>query len=108
MADLLTLPDEFEGLPERVRERAFDRAESMLPASLVATLGQERAEQVLVSATAHVLTMSGEGTGEAPRPSVSGKPWSGSAYGAEVERELALMGKPNGRTRSLPVTSGEI
>lgn len=105
--DLLTLPDEFEGLPERVRERAFDRAEAQLPANIVAVLGQARAEQVLVDATAHVLTMSGEGTENGTRPSVPGKPWAGSSYGHEVERALALMGKPSGRTRSLPISSGE-
>ena len=107
MADLLTLPDKFEGLPERVRERAMDRAEAQLPATAVAVLGQARAEQLLVSATAHLLTMSGEGTGEEPRHIDPKRPWSGSPYGAEVERELAFMGKPTGRTRSLPITSGE-
>jgi hypothetical protein len=104
-AEILTLPTEFEGLPEQVRSAAFDRAEAMLPANILAHLGQARAEQVLVEATCHVLTVTGAGTGEPKTGAVIG--WKGSPYGSIVEQELGLMPKPTGRTRATPISSGE-
>jgi len=104
--ELLELPDEFEGLPDRVIANAMSRAEAMLPNSIVRDLGQERAEQVLVAATCHVLTITRAGTGEPPMP-VPVEEWTGSAYGQEVKQALGLMGKPNGRTRVFPFSSTE-
>jgi hypothetical protein len=104
-ADRLTLPDEFEGLAEAVIARAQARAEAMLPANIVAHLGQAVAEQTLVSATCHVLEVTRAGTGERPAASVTD--WHGSAYGSEVTATLTLMAKPTGRTRAFPIHSAQ-
>lgn len=104
--ELLELPDEFEGLPDRTIRAAQARAESLLPSNIVAHLGQERAEQVLVAATCHVLTVTRAGTGDTPLP-VPVEAWTGSAYGQEVKQALSLMPKPTGRTRVYPFSSTE-
>lgn len=104
-AALLELPAEFMGRPDQVIRDAQDQAESMLPANLVAVLGQARAEQIVVAATCHVLTCTRAGTGEEPRPVPTG--WGGSPYGGIVSQALSLHHKPTGRTRGFPMSSGE-
>lgn len=102
----LELPDEFEGLPNRVIERAQSEAEAMLPGTLVPRLGQARAEAVLTNATAHVLYVTKAGTTEPPL-AVPLDRWSASPYGQQVATTLALLSKPTGRTRAFPISSSE-
>lgn len=105
-AALLELPTEFGGRPDQVIRAAQDQAESMLPANLVAVFGQARAEQMLLAATCHVLTVTRAGTGEETRPAPMG--WAGSGWGESVAAALGQHHKPTGRTRAFPLSTGEV
>jgi hypothetical protein len=103
--ELLELPDEFEGRPYKVKRDAQDQAEAMLPANLVAQLGQAVAEAALVAATAHVLSCTKAGTGEQAGPMPTD--WTGSPYGAQVQTMLSKLPRTSGRARAFPFHSSE-
>lgn len=104
MTDLLELPPALDGLPHSVRLDAFRRAEAVLPAGLAGLLGQARAEETLVAAAAHLLTVAGDGDTEIARPGGQtdrAGPWAGSAYGDQVAATLAQLPRQSGRRRQL-------
>lgn len=112
--ELLELPEEFRGLPDRQKRLALDSAQAMLPSGAVLSLlGAADAELALVNAAAHWLVMSGavdtSVAGIEPMPGMA-RPkaqknetaWSGSPYGEIVAAILAKLPRNSGRTRRYP------
>lgn len=102
--ELLELPDEFRGLPYRVKAEAFASAEGELSAAVVlSSLGQSVAETLLVNAAAHYLVLQGYGHARSHSTASASGYWAGSSYGDAVARSLAKLPRQTGRTRSHPL-----